>query len=126
MKIKKLTLVLLVITFSSVTYFVHNTLVTDIFPFDFAQTVNIFYVLLLFLISFIGLLQKPKFVKFLPLNIFLILITWLFIVGLFFNSPIEILPSFLRFFTYFLMALLTYNFIKKNGTIFNRLWFWVL
>ncbi|MCK0144098.1 O-antigen ligase family protein [Arenibacter sp. F26102] len=115
MKIQKLTLILLLITVSSFTYFIDKTIVKDIFPFDFAQAVNIIYVLLIFLISFFGLLQKPKIVRFLPLNVFLILITWVFFIGLFFNSPIEILPSFLRFYMYFLLALLTYNFIKNNG-----------
>lgn len=121
MKLKKITLVLLLISFSSVTYFIDNVLVTGFFSFNFAQTLNIIYVLLLFLISLFGLLQKPRIVKYLPLNIFVILITWLFIVGLLFNSPMEILPSFMRFYFYFFLAILTYNFLKKEGLVgFNK------
>ena len=117
MKIKKLTLVLIIISLSSFTYFIDNAIVKDLFPFDFAQVVNIFYVFLLFSISLFGFLQVPKIIKFLPLNVFLILIIWITFISLFSNSPIEILPSFLRFYMYFLLALLSYNFLKVNGLV---------
>ncbi len=115
MKVKKLTLVLFLISISTITYFIDGIFIKGSLPFNFAQTMNIICVFLIFLISFFGLLQRPIVINFLPLNIFIVLIIFISLIGFLFNSPIEVIPSFLRFFMYFLVALLTYNYILGNG-----------
>ncbi|MEX0312834.1 MAG: hypothetical protein AB3N18_01555, partial [Allomuricauda sp.] len=115
MKVNKLTLVLFLVCISAISYFIEGTVVKGVFPFNFAQTINIFLVFLIFCITLFSLLQRPKIVDFIPINIFIVLILFLFSVGILFNSPIEIMPSFLRFSMYFMVALLAYNYVLYNG-----------
>ena len=113
MKIKSLQILLFLILFSSCSYIISYG-VKGFLSFDLAKVMNLLLISGIFLVSFVQFVFNKKIVSFAPLNIYAVLTLWILFIAVFSNTPIEILPSFFRFSMYYLLALVSYQYVKNN------------
>ncbi|WP_170854735.1 O-antigen ligase family protein [Cellulophaga fucicola] len=102
------------IILSSVSYIVNYSL-KDILSFDFAKVINVLLAMTIFLLSSFAVLKNGKITSFTPLNLYGLLVFWLLLVGVFSNTPLEILPSFFRFCMYYFLTLVAYQYLMNEG-----------
>jgi len=121
MKLKYIHIIVALILLSSSSYIISYSL-KYLIPFDLAKVMNVLLSMTIFVFSSFAVLRKGKITSFSPLNLYGLLVFWIFCIGVLSNTPLEVLPSFLRFGMYYFIALVSYQYVKNDGlNQFNKL-----